>query len=66
MTTKDRRLTSSRRRGLNNNLNRISQEIFNIKKRYCKTCLFYNNEEGKCLKDRVAKSCFKKHLKDIG
>lgn len=62
MITNDRRLTTSRRLGLKNNLDRISNEIYNIKKRYCKTCRY--NQDGKCTKLRLVTNCFKKHLRD--
>ena len=62
MTTKERRITSSRRNSLKNNLDQISRDIYELKKRYCKTCIF---AEGKvCSKNRLVKDCFKKHLRD--
>ena len=42
----------------------ISREIFKIKKYYCSKCIYFDEDNYKCTKDKVYSKCFKNNERE--
>ena len=42
----------------------VSREMFKIKKHYCTKCIYFDEDNFKCTKNKVYKKCFKNNERE--